>query len=105
MEMLHPLGGQSHIEVYLTWIVELALAAANRSNGHMAAETVAIFRLVTTVASSSCFRPELCAKKQPEIGPDWPPKGRDLVSHFIYISLKFLLTSPQETPIVQYNSY
>ena len=41
---------------------ELVLAAANRNNSHMVAETVAILRLTTTVASTSCFKPKLCAK-------------------------------------------
>ena len=54
---------------------EFTLAAANRNNGHMTAETVAVLRLTTIVASSSWFRPKLCAKEQPEIGSRLATQG------------------------------
>ena len=55
--------------------IELVLAAANRNNSHMAAETVAILRLTTTVASSSRFRPKLCAKNSLKSGQIGHPRG------------------------------
>ena len=55
--------------------IELALAAANRNNGHMAAETVAILHFTTIVASSSCFRPKLCAKNGLKSGQIGHPRG------------------------------
>ena len=45
------------------------------------------------------FQARLVCQKRPEIEPDWPPKGRVLAPHIICISLKFLHTSPRETPI------
>ena len=66
----------------------------------MAAETVAILHLTTIIGSSSCSGLKLWTKKWPEIGPDWPPKESDLVLYIIFISLKFLHTSPWETPII-----
>ena len=42
--------------------IELALAAANRNNCRVAAQTVAILSLTTTVVSSSHSRPKLCTK-------------------------------------------
>ena len=89
-EMLHPLGGQSHnYNSIQDPDIELALAAANRNNCHMAAETVAILCLTTTVASSSALSHSFVhTKKRPEIGPDCSPKGCDLEPNIIYISLK-----------------
>ena len=54
---------------------ELVLAAANQNNGHMAAKTVAIFRLTTTVAFSNRFRPKLCAKNSLKSGQIGHPRG------------------------------
>ena len=42
--------------------IELVLTAANQNNCHMAAEMIAILRLTTTVASSSCSR-QSCVQK------------------------------------------
>ena len=42
--------------------IELALAAANRNNCHMVAETVIILCLTTVVAFNSHSRPNLCTK-------------------------------------------
>ena len=64
---------------------------------HMIAETAIILCLTTAVASSSCSRQKLCTKKQPDNGPDWPPKRRDLAAHIICISLNFLHNSLRET--------
>ena len=50
-------------------------ATANRNNGHMAAETVAILSLTTIVASSSHFRPKLCAKNGLKSGQIGHPRG------------------------------
>ena len=55
--------------------VELALVAANRNNGHMAVETVAILRLTTTVTPNSHFRPKLCAKNGLKLGQIGHPRG------------------------------
>ena len=58
--MLHPLGGRPRIYSSILdsdrFAIELALAVANRNNGRIAVETIAILRLTTTVASSSRSR-------------------------------------------------
>ena len=55
--------------------IELVLAAASQNNGHTAAETFAILRLTTTVASSSHFRQKLRAKNSQKSGQIGHPRG------------------------------
>ena len=55
--------------------IELALAAANRNNCHMAAETVTILPLTDIVASSSHSRPKLCTKNSLKSGQIGHPRG------------------------------
>ena len=81
--------------------IELTLAAANRNNCRMAAETIAILRLTTTVASSSHSRQKLCTKNRLKSGQIGHPRSmiQCHISLILHIIIKFLHTSPRETPI------
>ena len=65
-------------------------------NCHMVAETVATLHLTTKLPPVAALG-QSCVQNQPEIEPDWPPKGRDLAPHVICSSLIYLHTSPRET--------
>ena len=55
--------------------IEVALAATNQNNYRMAAETIAILRLTTTIASSSRSRQKLCTKNDQKSGQIGHPRG------------------------------
>ena len=75
--------------------MKLALAAANQNNCHRAAETVATLHLATIQLPPAA---QVVCKNGLKLGQIGHPRG--VAPHIICSLLKFLHTSPQETPIL-----